>query len=318
MIDPLVLAHTEQPLTRLALGGSLFGAGVWDAARAAERLATLDAALAAGINHFDTAAGYGDGVSEQILGKFIADQRDQVFVASKAASDEMSADRMLEAVDQSLARLQTDQIDLFYIHWPRAGKDARPLMEGLERARAQGKIRLVGVSNFDVEQMAQVAEVGRIDAHQLNYSLLWRFAEADVIPYCRAHGIALVTYASIAQGVLTGKFACDPGGQIDAFRAKTVHFDPAVWGHVYAAVEQMKQVAAEIDRPLTHLAIRWVLHQPGINSAVVSAKTPDQLGQNAAALAGDIPDTVFNALTTISDEAMQHIPATGNMYRYYP
>ncbi len=272
MIDPFVLPHADRPLTRLALGGSLFGAGVWDAARAAERLATLNAAFQAGINHFDTAAGYGDGVSEQILGKFIANKRDQVFVASKAASDEMSAERMLEAVDQSLERLQTDQIDLFYIHWPRAGKDARPLMEGLERARAQGKIRLVGVSNFDVEQMAQVAEVGRIDAHQLNYSLLWRFAEADVIPYCRDHEIAIVTYASIAQGVLTGKFARDPSGQIDAFRAKTVHFDPAVWQHVFEAVEQMKQVAAEIDRPLAHLAIRWVLHQPGIYSAVVSAQ----------------------------------------------
>ncbi len=82
------------------------------------------------------------------------------------------------------------------------------------------------MSNFNVEQMAQVAEAGRIDAHQLNYSLLWRFAEADVIPYCRDHGIAVVTYASIAQGVLTGKFARDPSGQLDAFRAGTVHFEP--------------------------------------------------------------------------------------------
>ncbi len=318
MNDPLTLAHADRPLTRLALGGSLFGADVWDAAGEAERLATLDAAFAAGINHFDTAAGYGDGASEQILGKFIANKRDQVFVASKAASDEMSADRMLDAVDQSLERLQTDQIDLFYIHWPRAGKDARPLMEGLETARAQGKIRLVGVSNFNVEQMAQVAEVGRIDAHQLNYSLLWRFAEADVIPSCHAHEIAVVTYASIAQGVLTGKFARDPSGQIDAFRAKTVHFEPTVWLHVYEAVEAMKRVAEQANRPLTQLAIRWVLRQADINSAIVSAKTPDQLEQNAAALDGAISDEVFNALTAISDEAMTHIPDTGNMYRYYP
>ncbi len=250
----LLLLPGDRPLNRLALGGSLFGSGLWDAAREAERVATMDAAFQAGINHFDTASGYGDGVSEQVLGSFMAGKRDRIFVASKAASDEMNPDRMLEAVDESRERLQIDCIDLYYIHWPRAGKDPRPLMEGLERARAQGKIRYIGVSNFNVEQMAQVAQVGRIDAHQMSYSLLWRFAETDVIPYCRDHDVAVVTYSSIAQGVLTGKFARDPSSQLDAFRAKTVHFEPGVWAHVYEAVEQMKQVAAQVGRPLTHLS----------------------------------------------------------------
>src|SRR5262249_34318231 len=163
------------------------------------------------------------------------------------------------------------------IHWPRKGKDMRPLMEGLEKARQQGKIVAIGVSNFNVEQMEQLAQVGRIDANQLCYSLLWRFDEADVIPYCRANNIAITTYSSIAQGILTGKFSQQNPVQPGDSRARTVHFDADVWPHIYEAVEQFKQVAAEVNRPLSHLAIRWVLHQPDINTAVVSARTPEQL-----------------------------------------
>lgn len=304
------------PLTRLVLGGSLFGTKLWDAASHTDRTATLEAALRQGINHFDTAADYGGGASERILGHFASQHRDQVFVASKAAVDEMSASLMLDAVNRSLERMGIDCIDLFYIHWPREGKDPRPLMEGLEMARAQGKIGLIGVSNFNLEQMQQAAQAGRIDAHQLCYSLLWRFAEADIIPYCRAHDIAVVTYSSVAQGVLTGKFPRDPQLAPGDSRARTVHFEPGVWLHVYQAVEAMKQVAA--GRPLAHLAIRWVLEQLGIDSAVVSARTPQQLEENIAALTADISAADFAALTAISDEAMQHIPDTGNMYRYYP
>jgi myo-inositol catabolism protein IolS len=191
-------------------------------------------------------------------------------------------------------------------------------MEGLETARQQGKIKAIGVSNFNVEQMAQVAEVGTINAHQLGYSLLWRFDEADVIPYCQANGIAVITYSSIAQGILAGKLPRNPQFEAGDVRPRTVLFEPAVWPHMYEAVEQFKQVAQDANRSLTHLAIRWVLHQLGIHSAVVSARNMQQLAQNVEALHGEIPDSVFARLTAISDQAMQHIPDTGNVYRYDP
>ena len=112
-------------------------------------------------------------------------------------------------VDGSLKRLQTDYIDLYYIHWPKAGRDMRREMEGLEKARRQGKIRAVGVSNFSAAQMRQVQEVGAIDAHQLGYNLLWRYAEEEVLPFCAEHKIAAVTYSTLAHGILAGKFARD-------------------------------------------------------------------------------------------------------------
>lgn len=281
----------------------------------------MQAALPSGINHFDTASGYGNGHSETLIGQFLTAQpgrRDAIFLASKASPSEMTARAMLAQVDQSLARLQTDVIDLYYIHWPRQGKDLRPWMEGLEQARQQGKIRAVGVSNFAVAQMEQVATVGTIDAHQICYNLVWRFAERDVIPYCRAHQIAVTTYSSVAQGVLTGKFPRHPSLAADDKRPNTVLFDAAIWPHVYKGVEQLKELAQGVQRSLNHLAIRWVLQQPGIDTAVVGARTPAQVQDNAHALDGDLSAALFTQMTAISDEVIRHIPDTGNQYRYYP
>ncbi len=318
MVSMVTIPPSGKTLGPLALGGVGFAADQWSDERAGDMLATMAAAFQLGLNHFDTAADYGSGTSERLLGQFMTRRREQLFVASKASTDQMSAEVMLEQVNQSLARLQTDFIDLFYIHWPRKGRDLRPLMEGLEKARQQGKIIAIGVSNFNVEQIEQVAQVGRIDAHQLCYNLLWRFDEAEVIPYCRAHHISLVTYSSIAQGILGGKFPRQNPLEPGDTRAKTVHFDADVWPNVYDAVTQFKKVADDANRPLSHLAIRWVLNQPDINTAVVSARTLQQLRQNVAALDGDIPDSVFARLTEISDQVMKHIPNTGNVYRYYP
>jgi myo-inositol catabolism protein IolS len=312
------LPPDDRMLNPLVLGGTVFGADPYIGARADDLWATMEAALSYGINHFDTASGYGDGASERLIGQFLAGRRDQVFIASKASTEHISAAAMLDEIDQSLKRLQTDYIDLYYIHWPRKGHDLRPWMEGLETARQQGKIKAVGVSNFSVEQMAQVAEVGKINAHQLSYSLLWRFAEADIIPYCRTNGVAVVTYSSIAQGILTGKFPRNPQFEPGDSRGRTVHFDSDVWPHVYEAVEHFKKVAQEANRSLTHLAIRWVLHQPSVHSAVVSARKPQQLAHNVEALHGAIRDAIFERLTMISDQVMKHIPNTGNVYRYYP
>ncbi len=317
-VPPVTIPPHDRKLNPLVLGGTVFGADPYIGSRADDLWATMEAALSYGINHFDTASGYGDGESERLIGRFLAGRRDQVFIASKASTEQVTAASMLAEIDRSLARLQTDFIELYYIHWPRQGQDLRPWMEGLETARQLGKIGAVGVSNFNVEQMAQVAEVGTINAHQLCYNLLWRFAEADVIPYCRANGITVITYSSIAQGILAGKFPRNPQFEADDSRGRTVHFDADVWPHVYEAVEQFKQVAQEAKRSLTHLAIRWVLRQPGIHSSVVSARNPQQLAQNVEALNGEIPDAIFERLTAISDQVMKHIPNTGNVYRYYP
>jgi myo-inositol catabolism protein IolS len=317
VVAPVRIPPLDKELCPLALGGDYFGSDPWGK-QSAELRAALETALEKGINHFDTASDYGDGQSERFLGEFFAGRREQVCIASKVSLDEMNANLMLNRIDQSLNRLKTDVIDIYYIHWPRKGKDLRPLMEGLERARLQGKIRAVGVSNFSVTQMKQISEVGKINVHQLGYNLFWRVAEKEIIPYCREQNIAVVTYSTIAQGILTGKFLHRLNIDPDDRRTDAVYFNESIWPYVYEGIEQLKELAKQVECPLTHLAIRWVLNQSGINTAVVGGRRPAQVEENIAALRGDIPSQIFEQMTEISDTVIQQIPDMTNMYGYYP
>jgi myo-inositol catabolism protein IolS len=323
-VEPAVLAG--KPIARLGLGCWVFDPQLWSAGQERLLLDTMAAALEQGVNHFDTATGYGSGASETVIGKFLRERlpplgevshAKTVFLASKA-DVAPTADEMIERVQQSLARMGVDAIDLYYIHWPNSRLDMRPAMEGLERARRDGLVRAIGVSNFSPEQMEQVLQVGRIHAHQLGYNLFWRFRERDVLAFCRAREIPVITYGSIAQGILTGKFPrqhhLPPGDQ----RNSIIFFRETNWPFVWEAVEALKELAAQVNRPLQHLAIRWVLAQTGIACALVGARSPQQIRENAAALDGEIPPEVFERMTAISDALMRRLPDQGNMYAYYP
>ncbi len=315
-IGPGGVAHAP-----LGMGGSFYGVGQYSGAMDEALLGAMEAAFARGISHFDTANGYGNGHSERLIGRFITaepDRREQLFLASKVNQDEISAEAMLRAIDTSRERLQSDTLDLYYIHWPRTGQDMRPWMDGLETARQQGKIRAVGVSNFSVEQMQQLAEVGRIDACQIGYNLLWRFPERDVIPYCIENDIAVVCYSAIAHGILAGRYARQLDFAPEDQRNRILLFREDVWPKLYEAVEAFKTIADEAGRSLHHLAICWLLHQAGVKSVLVSAKNPQQAISNTEALSGAIPDSVFDALSAASAPVIYDIPDLGNPFGYYP
>ena len=277
-------------------------------------LAAMKAAYDLGIRHFDTASGYGNGHSEELYGKFLKGRRDDIFIASKANPEETSAAAIYDEVCASLRRLGVERIDLYYIHWPRTGRDMRPIMQGLERARAEGKIGAIGVSNFSVAEMESLSEVGRIDAHQLGHNLLWRRAEADIIPYCAAHDIAVYAYSTLSHGILTGKFARDLGLVSNDQRNGILPFKSENWPHVFEAVEEMKSIAAEAGRPLAHLAIRWNLSRPGITGVVVGSRSAEQAAATIPALVGDIPDNAFERLTAISDRVILRISEANNLF----
>jgi len=314
-LPTVTIGPVGKPMLPLGFGGSWFMPYREASAADADYLAAMQACYDAGIRHFDTGATYGAGHSEELYGQFIRGKRDDIFLASKVDPADGSAAGMLQEIEGSLRRLGTDFIDLYYIHWPaRGGRDMRPTMEGLERARAQGKIGAVGVSNFSVADMRQVGEAGRIDAHQLGYNLLWRFAEADVIPHCIAHGIAVVCYSALAHGILSGKFPRVLNFPPEDQRNTVLPFRADIWPEVYAGVEKLKAIAAAENRPLMHLALRWILHQPGITAVVFGGRNAAQAAANAGALAGDIPDDVFTRMTAISDEVVRHMPHENNLF----
>ncbi|HEY9013151.1 MAG TPA: aldo/keto reductase [Devosia sp.] len=298
----------------LAFGGSWYMPYALASDEDIDRLAAMQAAFDGGIRHFDTGAGYGKGHSEELYRQFLKGRRDDLFIASKADPAESTAAAMYAQVEGSRKRLGVDCIDLYYIHWPRTGRDMRPVMEGLERARAEGKIGAVGVSNFSVAEMAQVAEVGTIDAHQLGYNLLWRYAEDDVIPYCVANGIKVIAYSALAHGILTGKFGRNPGLREGDQRNSVLPFRADVWPHVYEGVEELKAVAAEAGRPLGQLAIRWTMARPGIDMVLIGGRNAAQLHEVTPALEGTISEATLDRMTATSDRIVTHIPDAGNLF----
>ena len=313
----VVIPPSDKTHHQLALGCWAFGGSQWGGQEDEDSRRAMQAALDAGLDHFDTATGYGGGRSERLVGEFLAegDRRERVFLASKFNIKNDIKDAA-EAVDASLQRLQTHVIDLYYLHWPKG--DIRPWIEGLERCREQGKIKAIGVSNFNVEQMEQAREVGTIDALQVCYNLFWRFPERDVLPYCREHDIAVITYSSIAQGILTGKFDRHPEFLEGDQRPKTVMFDDDVWPHVYEGVERLKPLAQRAGQPLTHLAVQWVAAQPGVTSVLVGGRNAEQVRRNAAALDQPVSREVLDEMTRVGDEVMRHVPDAGNIFRHYP
>lgn len=318
------IANLTPAFAPLGLGCSIFDPSLWSAERETQLLDTMQTALAGGINHFDTASGYGSGASESLIGRFLAasNRRSRVFLVSKANIQgsqpaEMRAN-MLASVRESLARLQTEQIDLYYIHWPRKGLDLRPAMEGLEDARRLGLVRAVGVSNFNAEQLAQAGQAGTVDALQIPYNLFFRFAERETIPYCLAHNIGVVSYGSAAMGILTGKFPLQLNLPPDDQRNRIIFFKEPAWPRIHAAVEELKALAQQAGRPLIHLAARWTAAQPGLVCALVGANNPQQARENAAALSGSLDPAILSRMTEISDTVMPYIPAWSNPYDYNP
>ena len=281
-------------------------------------LALLARAEAWGVVHWDTAQDYGAGHSETVLGRYLADHPGVATVATKAAFS-ASRDEVRARVERSLERLQVPAIDVFYIHWPSSGQDPATMVEALEDCRSRGLIRRIGVSNFSVAQMQAARRGGTLDDHQLGYSLAWRVAEDEVIPYCRENDIAVTVYSPLAQGLLSSQ-GRDPDrwGPTDP-RRKTVFYLPDVWPKVERVLAKMEAVASEGGVELSDLALRWVLTRPGISTVLVGASTEAQLRANVETRARAYELTAaVDALDELSRALASELPAVGNMFLYYP
>ncbi|KMQ50220.1 aldo/keto reductase [Chitinispirillum alkaliphilum] len=298
------------------LGCWAFGGKDWGYQDPKVSLRTIKSAFDNGITLFDTAQSYGNGLSEQLLGKALKHVRDRVFISTKAAYRPSGSIR--KAVEKSLRRLKTDYIDLFYIHWPRTGADLADCMEGLMRVKEEGKIGKIGVSNFSVNQMKEVMQAGHIDTHQLCYNLLWRREEKEVIPFCSAHGIGVVTYSTLAQGILTGKFTRDLSFETGDHRKSTLFFEPDFWPVTCNCVDQLRSLSDDSKRPLLQIAIQWVMQKKFISSALVGARNENQVYDLVQTVSDNIDPEVLKKAEKVSDSFQEYIPDVRNIFRYSP
>lgn len=286
----LSLQHSGLVLSRIIAGGWQAGRELWVGIDDRETVAVFEAALDAGITTFDTAEDYGAGHSERMLARALGHRRDEIVLATKVSWDHLRADQIVAACERSLRHLGTDVIDLYQIHWPAGtfGSERVPLeesMEALVRLRQAGKIRAIGVSNFDLAQLRRACALAPVDTLQPAYSLLWRHVECELLPFCRANGVAVLAYSPLAQGMLAGKIGPDHVLEEGDNRRDNRLFQPPLRARAHAVVEEMRPLAAARGITLAQLALAWVTGHPD-TAAIAGARTSAQVRENA--VAGDV------------------------------
>ncbi|ACB62397.1 aldo/keto reductase [Exiguobacterium sibiricum 255-15] len=242
-------------------------------------------ALMNGINFLDTAYIYGPERSEELVGEVWSEtvEREEVILATKGAHQLVdgkvvmnnSPEFLKQAVEDSLKRLRTDYIDLYYIHFPDEDTPKDEAVAALAELKAEGKIRAIGVSNFSLEQLKEANKDGHVDVYQGEYNLFKRDAEKEILPYIREHGISFVPYFPLAAGLLAGKY--DAETKFDDLRKNDPLFQEDVFKDNLAKVDLLRPIAEAKDAEVAHIVLAWYLAQDGIDAIIPGAKRADQV-----------------------------------------
>lgn len=305
------LGTSEVQITPILMGTWQAGKRMWAGIDDQESVRAIRAAVEAGITTIDTAEVYGEGHSEQIIAQAVADIRDRLQYASKVFANHLKYDQVIEACDRSLTNLQTDYLDLYQIHWPSGSfnNESVPIaetMSALNKLKEDGKIRVIGVSNFNRHQLAEAANYGRIDSLQPPYSLFWRKIEQDAIPYCIEHNISVLAYSSLAQGLLTGKFSADHQFEAEDHRSANVLFQGENFERAQQALELLKPIAEQHSCSLAQLALAWLIAQPQSN-AIAGARTAKQAEDNAKAANISLSTQELQEIDRIGRQVTDHL-----------
>ena len=278
----------NRKVSRIGLGTWAIGGFMWGGTDEREALETIRTALEHGITLIDTAPAYGFGLAEEIVGRAVAQygKREQVIIATKVGLEwrgtqlfrNSSRARIMNEIDDSLRRLQTDYIDIYQVHWPDPLVPIEETAAAMQQLYKQGKIRAIGVSNYSLEQMNLFRQAAPLHAAQPPYNLFERDVERDVLPYCRTHGISTLTYGSLCRGLLSGSMTPGTEFQGDDVRKIDPKFQPPRYAQYLKAVERLDRFAqANYGKRVLELALRWTLDQPFVTVALWGARHPKQL-----------------------------------------
>lgn len=282
------------------------GGGRWKTLDAEHNAKLLRIALDHGVTTFDTAEGYGGGRSEEIVGEALKDRRKNCVIATKVSKEHLRAADVKKAAEGSLKRLGTDYIDLLYIHWPNPDIPLSETMPAFAQLKQEGKIRAIGVSNFDVPLMREAMQYAPIDALQPEYNLLERNIERDVLGFCAEHQISVLSYNSIAKGILSGAFHFG-GAKLEAedFRNEKPLFQPENLERELPLLSLLRDIAAQHKASLSQVAIAWVLRQKGMSSAIVGTQNHQHFADNIEAVSVELSDADLARLNAASDTVIR-------------
>lgn len=320
MMEYTTLSHTDLVVSRIGFGCEPLGGTDWGKVDEQTAINAVARALELGVTMFDVADIYGLGKAERVLSQALGSRRHEVVIVSKFGinwqSDpaggrartfrDCSPARVVEALEQSLRRLQIDTMPLYLIHWPDPNTPIEATMEALLKCQQEGKIRHIGVSNFSLPLLQAANQTHPLAALELQYNLIERTADQEVLPYCREQEMSVLAYGPLAQGLLTGKYGLQTTFDTDDRRHRLPHFQGDNLTRHLQMVERLKVVARMHQKTPAQVALRWVLDQPGLSCVIVGAKSPIQIEMNVAAsgwqLTPEDVDFIENGVHYVSTE----------------
>jgi len=330
------------PVSPLAVGCWSFGGGAYWGEQSQHSVdAIVASALERSVNLFDTAAMYNDGNSEISLGIALKGKRDKAVICSKLGPHVAYRDEMIRQCEMSLKRLQTDYLDCYMLHWPinpvsikhftsderiiAHPPTAQEAFEAFETLKRDGKIRAVGISNFGVLQMEEALQTGvTVDVNEMPYNIFTRAIEYEILPYCMKKEIGVICSMALQQGILAGAFK--RAEDIPHNQAHSRHFhhergmgtsrhsSAGVESEMFAALDQLKEIAASHNISMAQLAIAWLLHRPGIAAVLAGSRTISELTDNLKALDVSLGKDVILHIDRISEIIKTKMGANPDLY----
>jgi len=320
------LGQSDVKVSPVIFGAWAIGGWMWGGTEEKESIAAIRASVEAGANTIDTAAVYGMGYSEELVGRAIKGIRDKVIIATKCGMRWDTAegtdpwqqkdnqgrditirknsrrDSIIHECELSLKRLGVETIDLYQIHWPDTSTPVEESMKAMVKLKEQGKIRAIGVSNYDAKWLSDAMKVAPLASDQPPFSLIQRKIEKEVLPFCRQHNIGVIVYSPLERGLLAGAVSPDRKFPPGDHRAGHKYFTVENRKRVLAALGKIKTIAQRHGASLAQLAINWTVHEPGITAALVGARNAEQATHNAQALTFKLTDEERAQIRTAFDE----------------
>ena len=315
------LGNTDLKLTTVGLGTWAMGGPWqfgWGPQNDDEAVAAIIKALETGINWIDTAPAYGLGHSEELIGKALKQIGKTPIIATKCGilwnekKEKVCCLKRKSIRDEchaSLKRLGVEVIDLYQMHWPSPDEDVEEAWEEMAKFVKEGKVRYLGVSNFNVEQIKRAAKIHPVASLQPPYSMLHREFENELLGYCAENKIGVVAYSPMQRGLLTGKFSQErlAGLPIDDHRRRNPDFHDPQFTATLELVEHLKKIAERNRRTCAQLAISWVLRLPEITAAIVGARKPQQIEETAPASDWNLSKEDIGEIEKLLDERQRKI-----------
>jgi len=281
-MERVPLGNSSLQVSRLCLGTwNMAGSEGWGPENDEQSIRIIRQVMDAGCNFIDSAHGYGGGHSEEVLGRALEGRRDEAVVATKIVQCDPS--EVEGQLDAALARLRTDHLDLYIVHWPRPSMSLEDFMGEMTRLRDKGKTREIGTSNFDLDQMKVAVRHGAVSL-QPPFNALWRIIDRDVLPFCHEHSVAVTPYSPLAQGLLTGRYTREGAEKKGGPRDSNLLFKEPVFSKAKDAARVVDEVADQIGATSAQVALAWVLHTEGITAPIVGVSRMAQWEDNVRAL----------------------------------